>query len=204
MIEDIYFHEKYKMWWPKFDHKPDGNHHMIQSGIGAIDLVRKYCKKFDFCIQAGGHLGYWPNKLAQHFKEVHTFEADPIVFECLEGNIKFSNIFTYKSALGATSGTLEMRRGSSAGSTRAEVGGKLKIAQFPLDALFDNCDALLLDIEGGELDALKGAKFLIENSSPVILVEELIQHKGLLWEYLNSINYKRVDGCGKDGIWIRA
>ncbi len=201
--DDIYFHEKYKIWWPKFDHKPDGNYHTIQSGIIAIDKVIKHSKNFKRCIQAGGHLGYWPNKLAKHFKEVHTFEADPIVFECLERNINFSNITPYKSALGSISGTLEMKRGSSAGSTRTEVGGKLKVTQFPLDALFDSCDALLLDIEGGEVEALRGAKRLIEDSSPLILVEELAQFRDEIWEYLTSINYKQIDKCGRDGIWIR-
>ena len=204
MTHDIYYHEKYKMWWPKFDHKPDGNHHMIMSGINAIDEVIKHCKNFDVCVQAGGHLGYWPNKLAETFRTVYTFEPDPIVYQCLEKNIKNAFILAHNCALGEDKKTIPMRRGSSAGSTRYELGGKIQIIQIAIDDLnLSQCNAILLDIEGYEINALRGAAETIKQFSPVILVEELAANKAILHEYLQSLNYKQIAAIGKDGIWKR-
>ena len=204
-MDDIFYHEEYKMWWPKFDHNPKGNKHTIENGIGAIEVLRKHCKSFDVCVQAGGHLGYWPIELSQHFNNVYTFEADPIVYDCLERNTKGTqNIYPSSYALGAIKGSVKLMRGASAGGSRVDESGKVFVSQVPMDNLcLDPCDAIILDIEGGEINALKGAEKKIERFSPVILVEELPEFKEELHAYLESINYKRVDEYARDGIWVR-
>ena len=156
-MDDIFYYEEYKMWWPKFDHNPKGNKHTIENGIGAIEVLRKHCKSFNTCVQAGGHLGYWPIELSKHFNHIHTFEADPIVYDCLKRNTKgILNIYPYSLALGAENNGVRMRRGASAGGSRVSKSGKLIITQVRIDnRRLNGCDAIILDIEGGEINALK-------------------------------------------------
>jgi len=205
-MDDIFYHEEYKMWWPKFDHNPKGNKHTIENGIGAIEVLLKYCKSFNICVQAGGHLGYWPIELSKHFKNVYTFEADPIVYDCLEKNIEKSRgaIQTFGCALGNEYKHVKLMRGASAGGSRVNESGEIEILQGTIDLLaLTVCDAIILDIEGGEINALKGAQEKIKRFSPVILVEELPEFKEELHAYLKGIDYKRVDEYAKDGIWVK-
>lgn len=213
-MDDIFYHEEYKMWWPKFDHNPEGNKHTIENGIGAIEVLRKHCKSFNTCVQAGGHLGYWPIELSKHFHDVFTFEADPIVFECLRRNIQESRrdaptamhlfIHTIGMALGIECKKVKLRRGSSAGGSRINESGKIEVLQTTIDGFnIGRCDAIILDIEGGEINALKGAEETIKRYSPVILVEELPEFKEELYYHMASIGYVRVDEYARDGIWVR-
>lgn len=205
-MEEIYYNEDYKAWWAKFDHNPKGNMHTIKGGLGAIDVVLKHCKEFNVCVQAGGHLGFWANRLSLFFAHTYSFEADPIVFECLVRNIKKKKKVTALCyALGNEEKKVKLRRGASAGGSRVEEGGKIEIEQVRLDSCMtlSSCDAIMLDIEGGELNALKGAEETIKRFSPVILVEELEAYQEVLHGYMESIGYVRVDEYGRDGIWIR-
>jgi len=78
------------------------------------------------------------------------------------------------------------------------------------DIVLDSCDAIVLDIEGQELNALHGAEETIEEFSPVLMLEvkDHIKKGGCteaeLTEYLGSIGYKKVDGKAHDSIYTRA
>ena len=82
-------------------------------------------------------------------------------------------------------------------------------AVIPIDSLpLSSCDLIQLDIEGYELEALKGAKETIEKFNPVIVVElkELPhaprKHKQCA-RYLNSLGYKEVGKVHRDVIFKR-
>jgi len=90
-----------------------------------------------------------------------------------------------------------------------EEAGKIPMYRID-DIVLDSCDAIVLDIEGQELNALHGAEETIEEFSPVLMLEvkDHIKKGGCteaeLTEYLGSIGYKKVGGKAHDSIYTRA
>ena len=198
-MSDIFYDKERTMWWPYFDHKPKNNWKMIKAGMGAIEVLLPLVPQKSVCVQAGGHLGYWPNRLAQVFKTVHTFEADPIVYQCLIRNLKGENIKSYSEALGSSKCELLLRRGASAGGSKIWPEGDIKVKVVTIDSLnLTACDAIILDIEGYEIQALEGAIETIKKFSPILHLEKLDHCALALDFYIYSIGYEQIAKSGRD------
>lgn len=150
----------------------------IKSGMGVSSVARilKHVRALDVCVQAGGHRGLWPMYLAEHFKHVYTFEPHERNFRFLQVLATAENITAYRAALGDVSRMVTLEPGNP---NRITTGGycirrdkpgdvqMMRVDDLPLTAL----DALLLDVEGSELMALKGAEQSILKYKPLIVVE---------------------------------
>jgi FkbM family methyltransferase len=156
--------------WPK------GDAHTWPTVVQELDeipVLASLCPEKRVCVQAGGNGGLWPDKLAQVFEVVYTFEPDPILFRCLVHNNPHENIIFTQSALGHDAGFISMDRWMgpiNPGANRIKGGGA--IPMMALDRLeLSIVDLLQLDIEGAELMALKGAEQTINRCRPVISLE---------------------------------
>lgn len=199
----IYWRTDIKAWWPRYDHKPEKCYEFVQHGLGAIDVARRWLKRTRACVQAGGHAGYWPQKLAGIFDHVHTFEPEPALFDCLERNVSAQNVTTYAAAIGAAPGRALLKSHVSAGSWRIDEGGELEVEVRSIDGLqLTDCDALFLDIEGYEVEALKGAARTVKVCRPLILVELLPRSAPAIEKHLLGLNYRQVARFGRDGIYL--
>lgn len=111
---------------------------------------------------------------------IYAFEPTPEMFEKLSRNIEgnhFENVFPLQAAVGATSGKGFLHRCSGSdggnegmnyvsGETAAEsdVGVNLiSLDNFCRQQKIAKIDLLKMDIEGGELDALRGASELLDS-----------------------------------------
>lgn len=127
-------------------------------------------------VQAGGNVGVYPAHLANHFHEVFTFEPDPTNYQLLSENIKLvqGNIRAFNAALGAEDGTCDllMPDPTNTGDIRVK-GAEGPIPVRTIDGLgLETCDLIWLDVEGCELDAIKGAADTIERCRPAVIVEQ--------------------------------
>jgi len=199
----IYWRTDIRAWWPRYDHKPEKCYEFVAHGLGAIDAARRWLRKSRAAVQAGGHAGYWPRKLAGIFDHVYTFEPEPALFACLERNCREPNVSAYMCGLGAKFGQVSFRSHVSAGSWRVDPEGEHTIEVRPIDSLhLEHCDALFLDIEGYEVEALKGAAQTIKVCRPLILVELLPRSKESIEQHLLALNYRQVARYGRDGIYL--
>lgn len=151
-------------------------------------------------IQAGGCSGLWPLALADYFEQVYTFEPSPSNFSYLVENVSSTpSITAYPYALG--------ERRSSVGLTRSRphaglwtVHGDGDIPMVALDDILDDriVDAIVLDVEGSELQALHGAERLITASRPLVWFEYL-HNVDAIWAFLSDHGYARPErGYGRD------
>ena len=134
----------------------------------------EHVKKFDVVVQAGGNCGMYPRLFSKMFKWVYTFEPDPLNFFTLVQNCQEDNIVKFQAALGAENGMVDITRPAmnNVGMHRTSANPSANIPQFKLDNLaLHDCDLIQLDIEGYELNALKGAVETIRKFKPVIAVE---------------------------------
>ena len=148
----------------------------------ALKLIVKHAKNRRICIQAGGHLGFWPIALSTIFEQVITFEPAPVNLECLRENIKgITNIHLIDKALSLKHNIrMELGEHHNSGTYHVKSDGDILTASID-DLAYDNVDLIYLDIEGSERDALKGARKTIETSSPLIGLEYKLDIEIIKW-----------------------
>jgi len=176
--------------------------------VRSLEYILEYWPKRrrKCAVQAGGSYGVWPNMLADEFNLVYTFEPDWVSFYYLSLNCPFENVFKMQCALSDHNKTLKLKRNSFTSHQISDIG---YIPGITLDSLkLLACDVLLLDIEGYELPALKGAKWTIREFNPLILLEwreenfEYYQIKGDdIQKFLDTEEYEFIIEIDKDRIY---
>jgi FkbM family methyltransferase len=172
-------------------------------------------------VDCGAHMGSWTLVMAQHFREVHAFEPQRLIFQQLCGNIALNgltNVFAYPIGLDAEAGPCVLHqpgvdRGSS--SARDDVAARF-LAQgvaldsegidvVPLDTyLTELCDVGLvkIDVEGLERRVLQGAQRVLRlNGLPKLILECWsdvwnTSEKTELLAWLDSFGYRIVPISG--------
>lgn len=194
------------IWWPSHDLECQGS---IDKTVCDTDVILSYVKDKSICVQAGGNVGVWPKVFSQHFDLVYTFEPDEVNYKCLLLNCNENNIIKSNSALGAEQGSCGYNRingNCGAGHVSQDTTHKMST----IDGLnLLSCGLIQLDIEGYELNALKGARKTIFNHSPVIVVEDkgLSEKygvkKGEITEYLSNFGYSIAKTINRDIIFTK-
>jgi FkbM family methyltransferase len=138
-----------------------------------LELALPHVKDRSICVQAGGNCGVWPRWLADRFAIVFTFEPDHLNFTALAANTHDKpNVIRMQAALGHTPRLIGLAR--EAGNCGAHfVSGAGIVPTVRIDDLaLPSCGLVCLDIEGAEIDALKGATKTIAAHRPVIVIED--------------------------------
>jgi FkbM family methyltransferase len=173
-------------WWPETDSR--GSAIISRDAEGDVAWVLENVDGRDCIIQAGGNVGVYADVLALHFKHVLTVEPDDENFKCLQANLAVRNppnpIDARKAAFGEAPGVCKVIQVEAnncgahrIGITNDETGTVI----LPIDSFNLNPDAIWLDVEGFELQALKGAVETIERCKPVIILE--MKQLGRLYGY---------------------
>lgn len=135
-------------------------------------------------IDGGAHVGLMTVPASRLFAHVDAFEPNPDTFACLARNIEsfpvtFGQITPRQVALGSSTRdvTLVARKQASSLSWYASEdqahAGDMTVSMMTIDdPAWDDVDAIKLDLEGGEYDALLGARETIMLCRPVVLIEE--------------------------------
>ena len=146
-----------------------------------------HVKNWNIAVCAGGNQGMYPKMFAKRFSIVYTFEPDPLNFHVLNLNCAEDNIIALQCALGATNDFVAITRHSFDNCGMHRIEGSGAIPQLALDSFnFPHMDFIQLDVEGYELNVIRGASQTIQKFHPVITCErpsdELIKLLGE-WGY---------------------
>lgn len=152
--------------------------------VEALDYAMALTTRRAVAVQAGGNYGLFPKRLAEEFAAVYTFEPDPVMFKALERNAPERNITPIRAALGDSRDPVALacyrrnENGKFVHQGLTHVAGPGEIPQLLLDDLkLEACDLIYLDIEGYEMNALRGAALTIAKYRPVIGFECGANHK---------------------------
>ena len=170
--------------------------HMHVKGNGP-DMVRAVTNflpkdKRKLIIQAGGNCGMVPLEYSKYFDRVVTFEPDPLNFKCLVANIPSKRVTSIQACLGSKSGELVPMRnnGKNIGSCHvSEAPPTFHAMTFMIDSLHLAPNVIHLDVEGYELEVLKGAKKTIKRHKPVIVSEIKDDKRFDFWEFIREYSY---------------
>jgi FkbM family methyltransferase len=162
-------------------------------------FLRSFARPGTIAIDVGANVGVFNIPLAQAVGpagRVLAFEPAPDNCARLRANVRrneLGNVTAFEVALGSIRGKAMLALASDPAfhtlAERRESATLLEVAVVPLDGFWDPdkdeaVSVLKIDVEGVEVDVLRGAQRVIETSHPVVLAEartadkldELIEH----------------------------
>jgi FkbM family methyltransferase len=187
-----------------------------------LNLIEKLLKSSlmdKVTIDLGANIGNHTLAFSKFSKEVFAFEPNPLVFDLLKINTKrIKNIQAFNIGasdrkkslvakipnLNCGGGSLNLDKKNSKANQYYEVLFNL----MPLDRvipLSQKIGLIKIDIEGHELEALKGMRSLLEKNKPLIIFE---QNRGIKNKtsaevrFLKSLGYKFLYEFKKQENWL--
>lgn len=150
-------------------------------------LMREMVQPGWTVVDAGANFGWHAIHLAKRVGpqgKVFAFEPIPVTFSELAANAALNdcgNLEACSAALGSVEGAVTLflpgiDLGAGAASQVLDLGEKIEVPMRRLDDFLeengvDHVDFIKADIEGGELNLLKGAEGLLARNHPRILIE---------------------------------
>ena len=158
------------LWIPSTDAQIEqwrqkGNPYMQETCLNAF---KEWCdtqnKKFNLIVDIGAWCGTWTLSMQQYAKNIYCYEPNKVHFECLTRNLSMhENVRLYNQALGNEDGFVKLTEETATQNTRVLLEkGETKIDK--LDSLnLQGVDFIKIDVEGLEMEVLKGAEKTLQN-----------------------------------------
>lgn len=142
-------------------------------------------------LDIGAHVGLWSMVLVDYFQSVIAFEPLLKHTECFEKNlgaymrVPDPKVFLHKIALGPKPGYVYLHDGGeNSGNARVKIkpiverGDRIRMATLDECILFKNYPItfIKIDVEGYELDVIRGGETTIRSSKPLMVVEQKPGH----------------------------
>ena len=126
----------------------------------------EYCKtqhkKFKTVIDVGAWCGTWSKAIEPFAKRVIAFEPDRVHFTCLERNCTI-NCTPMNMAVGSSNKNVSLTKDNFTQAKRVEEEGN--ITMVTVDSYeYTDIDLIKIDVEGYEMEVLKGAKNTLANT----------------------------------------
>ena len=179
-------------------------------------VLRKHCRPGATVFDIGANVGYHTLLLSQVVGEqgqVHAFEPVPETAASLEQTValnRLANVTVHGLAVGDRMGTVSMRYGDASEAGRAHIvgvpgyrwdaaTGTSQLVEVPIvsiDGLHETGELPLpslikLDVEGAELQALRGMRQVLSAAHPVIVAELWGEENvAAVHELLGSLGYE--------------
>jgi len=177
-----------------------------------IRALREHLRVGDTCLDVGGHVGYLTILMARLVGpggRVVAFEPVPETFQALRENVRLNgleNVRVECTAVGEHEGTISLFRDAdqelswtpsvSAYSVPGNHQEKISVPVLSLDAYLENSElrpsVVKIDVEGAELAVLRGARKMLLEARPVVLVEihdRGADHRAEVMQILDACGY---------------
>ena len=154
------------------------------SELALTALMQKVVKPGMCFVDVGAHFGYealLASELIGETGRVVSFEPQPHIFSILSKNLRgLKNARAVNAAVGSRVGTAEMQAVNILQSAFAAIAKESQAfqARVPLTTLDDALlsherpvDFLKCDVEGNEMDVLRGAQNILKNDHPLLVLE---------------------------------
>jgi FkbM family methyltransferase len=163
-----------------------------------VEFVCSLIKPGDLVIDVGANIGLLTVPMAQQGANVLAFEPQPKMFELLEENVRQNNLSgvqLFQLGLGEVFGkaaipSIDYEAEGNFGGVELVPGNEVKIAT--LDSFnLERCDLIKADVEGMEIDVLRGAAATIERFKPLLYLEnDRIEKSAALIDFVYKLGYE--------------
>jgi len=125
-----------------------------------LTFIEKNALKFNHVLDIGAWVGTWTMKINPFCGRVIAFEPDPLHYECLVKNVP-EEVETHQLAVGNDKKMISLSEDNFTQAKR--VVGEGNIPMVTIDSLnFTDVDLIKIDVEGYEMEVLKGADKTLE------------------------------------------
>lgn len=177
-------------------------------GLEEVRFLRELVQPGDVVLDIGANLGALTVPLAQvpGVGTVHAWEPQPRVRELLEENVHLATpagiVQVHAVALGAAPGTLHVpdmdytAMGNFGGVALGDTGA-VEVEVRTLDSYqFQRVNLLKADVEGAEVEVLRGARETIARCRPILYLEnDRIEREAELLGLVDELGYDWVGHC---------
>ena len=148
-----------------------------------VELFRTLITKEMIVCDVGANIGAHTLAFSRLAGYVHAFEPNPYLFNALAGMValnELKNVSIFHCGIGeklSVMATMDLLTDdiNNLGAHHLEPSnGRTDVMVYPLDT---KCHFLKIDVEGMELDVLKGAQKMIEECQPIIYMENDRENK---------------------------
>ncbi len=182
-----------------------------------LRIVKKFISPETDTIDVGVYRGVYSYEMAKYSKIVHAFEPNPIIFNDIEKNLKkiIKNIKLYNIALSDKEDLVSLKvpiRNKNYNKKNYEEYFQMGKASIHVDNVMDGIESfdvktkkldsfnfenkisfIKIDVEGHEMEVIKGSENIIKKNKPILLVEieEQYTQKKVIdtLSYINSLCY---------------
>ena len=198
-----------KFWFPDNE-----KHFQTQFQYGEYQLMQRkaslsHCTDFRVCLDIGAHVGTWSQDLQYYFQQTYAFEPMEEHFKCLKANVDRDRVHPYNVGLGSKREEVQLAYNdpTNTGTTSvSDHGETIRIVTLD-DFNFENVDYMKIDVEGYELEVLKGGAEFFTKNKPVINIEinsnsnRFGYGKAEIDNYLSKFGIHWVDRVNNDYIY---
>lgn len=149
-----------------------------------------HVRNFNTAIDIGAHVGLWSMWMVKKFSHVHAFEPVPDHAALFEVNVDMRKATLHRIALGDKTGTVDLEVPlETTGNAHVAIGKRHSgtrhvehpdlqtvakgVPMMPLDDLgIRDVGFIKIDVEGFELNVVKGAERTIRECQPIMVVEQ--------------------------------
>jgi FkbM family methyltransferase len=176
--------------------------------------AQKLVKSPDLVLDIGANIGQEMLCYTDWAKRIISFEPNPVTFEVLEKNVSqndIRNVRLERVGVGSTAAKAFIHIVRSNEGRSYVTAAPTKVShEIEIVAIDDfsigegKVDFVKMDVEGFELEALKGMKKLIDKHSPVFQIEALDENLSRcgaasvdIWDFFNDRGYVATINTGK-------
>ena len=181
--------------------------------LTALRIINKYLKDESVILDIGANIGshtlYWAKE--RKAKKIYSFEPFDMIYQILKTNVEINSlqniVTTFNFGLSdeeckATKGHVFNR---NLGSTKFLKKADGDVLLKTLDSLEipEQIDLIKIDVEGAEVEVLKGALKIIEKNKPILVIESFTR-KAELEDVIFPLGYVQVDTIrqGEDYVYM--
>ena len=171
-----------------------------------IEWCDQHGKKFNTVLDVGAWCGTWTQVMEPYANKIIAFEPDKLHFDCLNKNCK--NSINKQVAVGNTFKKIKLIGDNFTQAKR--VGEEGDIQMITIDSLnLHNVDMIKIDVEGYEMEVLKGANKTLRTVQYVMI--ELNSNTGKYgssnqecMDFLEQLGFKLLLEHWPDKVYYRA
>ncbi|KVV45445.1 FkbM family methyltransferase [Burkholderia ubonensis] len=185
--------------------------------LALITLRRRYFGDGVFAIDGGANIGVHTIEWARHMHDwghVLSFEAQEVVYYALAGNIVINNCLNARAKLAALGehhghlvipqpdyfthasfGSLELRKKETTEYIGQHISydpsSGVVVPMVSIDSLdLERVDLIKLDVEGMEIEVLRGARKALRNLKPILAIEIIKSDQAVITGLIDELGYR--------------
>lgn len=178
----------------------EGTLNLIKTGVEEKHVTDLFCSlinKDDIVMDVGASIGYYTILAAKRAKKVYAFEPLPFAYKRLVENVKLNNYNNVEAFQVAVANNTDKRllsvptigiSGSTFGTLNTDKH-TISVNTITLDSLNIQPDLVKIDVEGAEVDVLKGMTNILKKGTTIIceVHKPLIESLGYTVEDISNI-----------------